>query len=62
MTVRSLLLQLGVGGHCKPPAGPGQSPGGGPAGEGPGSSEHYAVYVTKKRVKIAAPTKHNSHY
>ena len=30
-----------------PPAGPGQSPGGGPGGEGPGSSDTFAFSSSK---------------
>ena len=39
------LLTTG-GGRCKPPAGPGQSPGGGSRGKAPGSSEEPAIYTT----------------
>ena len=50
---RSLQIQLGIwGGHCEPPAGPGQRPGGGPGGEALGSSEDTSFYSTKNRPKI----------
>ena len=35
MTVGYSIIQLGVWGHFKPPADPGQVSGGGPAGEAP---------------------------
>ena len=35
MTFSYCLVQLGLLGRCKSPAGPGQSPGGGPEGEAP---------------------------
>ena len=45
--VRSLLLSsAGVWGRCKPPVGPGRSPGGGPGGKAPGSSEDTVIYST----------------
>ena len=50
VTVGHCKIQMGVWG-CKPPAGPGQSPGGGPGGEAPRSSENLKVYITKKRPK-----------
>ena len=48
MTVGHCLELLGVWGHCKPPVGPGQSPGMGPGGEAPRSSIDPAVHITKK--------------
>ena len=51
MTVGHCPIQLGVGGVLQAPAGPGQSPGGGPGGKAPGSSEDPAFCNTKKRSK-----------
>ena len=51
---RSLQIQLGVWGRCEPPAGPGQRPGGGPGGEGPGSSEDTSFYSAKNGPNIDA--------
>ena len=42
----------GMGGAVSPPAGPGQSSGGGPRGEAPGSSEDRTISTLKKRPKI----------
>ena len=51
MTVGHCPIQLGVWGCCKPPMGPGQSPGGGSGGEAPRSSEDHTFCSTKKRSK-----------
>ena len=51
MTIGHCPKQLGVWGCCKPPAGPGQNPGGGPGDEAPISSEDPALCNTKKRSK-----------
>ena len=48
MTLFHCLEQLVVWGCYKPPVGPGQSSGGGPGGEAPGSSSDPAVHSTKK--------------
>ena len=52
MTNGHCHLQLGVWGHCKPPAGPGQGPGRGPEGEAPGNSEAPAFYRIRKSLKL----------
>ena len=45
---RSLLHTAGgLGGAVSLPAGPGQSPGGGPGGEAPGSSDTFAFSSSK---------------
>ena len=52
---RSLLHTVrGLAGAVSPPppAGLGQSPGGGPGGEGPGSTEDVAFYNIKNRVRV----------
>ena len=51
MNVSHCPSSRGSGGAVSPPAGPGQSPGGGPEGEAPGSSESPAFYSTKQRTK-----------
>ena len=47
LTVGHSLIQLGSGGAVSPPASTGQVSGGGPGGEGPGSSEDLVFYNTK---------------
>ena len=50
---RSLLYATGGSvGRFESPAGPGQSSGGGPAGEAPGSSENTPFYSSKNRTKF----------
>ena len=44
MTDGQCCIQVGSGGAVSPPAGPGQSLGGGPGGEGPGITEDLAFY------------------
>ena len=44
-------IQLGAWGCCKSLAGSGQNRGGGPGGEGPGSTEDLAFYNIKNRLK-----------
>ena len=46
------LFQLGFFGCCKPLAGPGQSPVGGPGDKDPGSSSNSVFYSTKMRSVI----------
>ena len=46
MTEGHCFIQLGVWGHCKPPADPEQSPGGDPGGEGPGNTEDLILTKT----------------
>ena len=40
-----LSLSWGSGGRCRPPVGPGQSLGGGPGGEAPGSSPDFEFFL-----------------
>ena len=54
MTVGRCKYSLGSGGALSPPTGPGQRLGGGPGGEGPGSSEYTSFYSTKNEPKIDA--------
>ena len=51
MTEGHCCIQLGAWGCCKLPVGSGQSPGGGPGGEGPGSTEGLAFYNIKKQAE-----------
>ena len=51
MTEGHCCIQLEAWGCCKSPAGSGQSPGGGPGGEGLGSTEDLAFYNIKKQAE-----------
>ena len=55
MTVGHCLEQQGVWERCNPPVDPGQSFGGGPGGEAPGSSDDPAVHSTKNVPKNYFP-------
>ena len=45
-TFQQVKYSWGSGGTVSTPAGPGQSPGGGPGGKAPKSSEEPAIYTT----------------
>ena len=52
MTVDRCKYRWGSGGAESFPAGPGQRPGGGPGGKGPGRSEDTSFYSTKNAPKV----------